>query len=224
MEDLELKSIWQQYDKRIEEARVLNLQSWALNLRCFETIQTEKAKSKLHALARFKAWVAVLGVLWVLFLAVIIQGSWMVNPYFTVSAGMIMVFNILAVAVYIRHIVLIREINYSESITATQQKLASLKLSTVNTTRILMLQMPFYTTWFWHSNWIHNDSTSFWLVAFPITLLFTWLAVFLYRNITLKNMHKKWLKLFMSAGPEYSSVAEAQAFISEIEDFKKDMV
>jgi hypothetical protein len=223
MEDAELKSIWQAYDRKIEEARVLNLQSWALNLRCFETLQVQKAKSRLNPLARFKGWVAAFGVLWVLFLAVLLFGSWMVNPFFTVSAGMIMLFNIFAVAIYIRHIVLIRQINYDESITATQQKLVTLQTSTISSTRILMLQLPFYTTWFWQSNWVHYHSMSFWFISFPITILFTLLAIFLYRNISLQNMHKKWLKLFMSAGPEYKSVVEAQAFIAEIEDFKKDV-
>jgi hypothetical protein len=224
MEDAELKSIWQAYDRKIEEARVLNLQSWALNLRCFETLQVQKAKTRLNALARFKGRVAAFGVLWVLFLAVLVYGNRFGNPYFTISTGMIMLFNIFAVAVYIRHIVLIRQINYSESITAAQHKLAILQTSTISSTRILMLQIPFYATWFWHSSWIHYDSAAFWLITFPITMLFTWLAIFLYRNISLKNMHKKWLKLFMAAGPEYKSVVEAQAFINEIEDFKKDML
>jgi hypothetical protein len=224
MEDVEFKKIWQAYDRKIEEARVLNLQSWALNLRCFETLQVEKARTKLNALARFKGRVAVLGVLWVLFLAMLVYGNWFSNPYFTISVGIILLFNIVAVVVYIRHITVIRQINYGESITATQEKLAILKLSTVNSTRILMLQMPFYTTWFWHSNWINYSSGSFWLIAFPITLLFTWLAIFLYRNISLKNMHKKWLKLLMMAGPEYKPLLEAQAFMGEIDAFKKDMV
>jgi hypothetical protein len=224
MEDVELKNIWQAYDRKIEEARVLNLQSWALNLRCFETLQVEKAKMKLNALARFKGWVAALGVLWVLFLAMLVYGNWFSNPYFTISVGIIMLFNIVAVVVYIRHIIIIRQINYSESITATQEKLAGLQFGIIKCTRILMLQMPFYTTWFWHSNWINFGSGSFWLIALPITLLFTLLAIFLYRNISLMNMQKKWLKLLMAAGPEYKSVLEAQAFIREIEDFKKDMI
>jgi hypothetical protein len=184
----------------------------------------QKAKSRLNSLARFKGRVAVLGVLWVLFLAVVVYGSWMVNPYFTVSAGMIMLFNIAAVAVYIRHIIIIRQIRYSESITATQKKLAGLQLSTINSTRVLMLQMPFYTTWFWHSSWVNYSSSSFWFIALPITLLFTLLAIFLYRSISIKNMHKKWLKVFMMAGPEYKSLLEAQSFIGEIDEFKKDLI
>jgi hypothetical protein len=223
MEDIELRNIWQAYDRKIEEARVLNLQSWALNLRCFEALQTEKARHKLSALSRFKGWVAALGVLWVVFLALLVLGSWFSNPYFTVSVGMIMLFNVYAVAVYIRHIYIIRQINYGDSITSTQEKLAVLKLSTINSTRILMLQMPFYTTWFWHRSWLSFSSSSFWLVTFPITLMFTLLAIFLYRNISLKNMHKKWLKLFMMAGPEYKSLLEAQSFIAEIDEFKNDL-
>jgi len=223
MEDLELKSIWQSYDRKIEEARVLNLQSWALNLRCFETIQTGKAKSKLSSLVTFKVWAVVLGILWVLFLGMLVYGNHFENLYFGVSVSMIMLFSVYAVAVYIKHIVIIKQINYADNITGTQKKLAQLQLSTINSTRILWLQMPFYTTWFWHSKWIVLSSIKFWLVPFPITLLFTLLAILLYRNITLEHMHKKWVRTLMMSGPEYKSVIQAMDFINEIDAFKKDL-
>jgi len=224
MEDLELKNIWQSYDRKIEEARVLNLQSWALNLRCFETIQSGKAKSKLDSLATFKAWAIVLGIVWVLFLGMLVYGNHFENPYFGVSVSMIMLFSIFAVAVYIKHIVVIKQINYADNITDTQKKLAQLQLSTINSTRIVWLQLPFHTTWFWHSKWILFSSLKFWLVPFPITLLFTLLAIYLYRNITLGNMHKKWVRALMMSGPEYKSVIQAIGLINEIDAFKKDLV
>ena len=72
MEDQELKSIWAAYDKKLEEARILNLQSWVLNLRCFEELQTHKVKSKLRALAGFKWVVIILGIAYVLFLCMLV--------------------------------------------------------------------------------------------------------------------------------------------------------
>ena len=223
MEDIELKNIWQSYDRKIEEARVLNLQSWALNLRCFETIQTQKAKSKLDSLATFKIWAVVLGILWILFLGILVYGNRFTNLYFSISVSFIMLFSIIAVVVYIKHIIIIEQINYAENITDTQKKIAKLQLSTLKFTGIIWLQMPFHTTWFWHSKWILFSSLKFWLIPFPITLLFTLLAIYLYRNINLENMHKKWVRTLMMAGPEYKSVIKAIDFINEIDAFKKDL-
>lgn len=223
MEDIELKNIWQSYDRKIEEARVLNLQSWALNLRCFETIQTQKAKSKLDSLVTFKIWAVALGIIWVLFLGILIYGNRFENPYFGVSVSFIMLFSLIAVVVYIKHIIIIKQINYAENITDTQKKLAQLQVSTIKFTGIVWLQMPFHTTWFWHSKWILFSSLKFWLIPFPITLLFTFLAIYLYRNINLENMHKKWVRALMMAGPEYKSVIKAIDFINEIDAFKKDL-
>src|SRR5579859_4479517 len=170
MEDIELKNIWKAAaDQQLEQARLLNLQSWAVNLRTFEYLQTHKAKSKLDSLATFKVWVALLGVVWVLFLGILVYGNRMKNPYFTISVACILLFNVFAVAIYIKHIVLIRQIDYSQSITATQKKLTELQASTINVARILFLQTPFFCTWFWHKSWIDYSSLNFWLIIFPIT-------------------------------------------------------
>ncbi|MFI5195096.1 MAG: hypothetical protein ACHQD7_13610, partial [Chitinophagales bacterium] len=66
MEDAALKNIWLDYDRKMDEARLLNLQSWALNLQCFHGLQTQKAKSRLDSLLRFKMRAVVLGIGWVL--------------------------------------------------------------------------------------------------------------------------------------------------------------
>lgn len=68
MNDIELKNLLESYNHKIEEAKVLNLQSWALNLQCFETIQKQKAKSRLRSLMNFKIFVVILGIAWILFL------------------------------------------------------------------------------------------------------------------------------------------------------------
>ena len=221
MEDLELQNMWKAYDRKLEEARVLNLQSWVLNLHSLETIQTYKAKSKLDALASFNKWAVALGIVWMLFLAILVYGNRFQNPYFTVSVGMILLFTLIAVGAYIWHIIIIKRIDYSQSITDTQKKLAQLESSTFLSTRIVWLQMPFYTTWFWHSQWMMDKN--FWLVSFPITIGFTFLAIFLFRNLTQDNLHKKWVRTLMMSGPEYTSILKARDFINEIEKYKKDI-
>lgn len=220
MEDQELKEIWAAYDRKLEEARILNLQSWVLNRRCFEELQTHKAKSKLSALASYTLVIIIIGIVYVLFLGLLVYGNHGKNIFFAVSIGMIALLTAMAIVVYIRHIVIIRQINYSDSITGTQEKLSTLQSSTINIARILWLQLPFWTTFFWSKEWMSTD-IKFWLITFPVTLLFTAAAIWLYKNISLRNSDRKWFKILFS-GREWTSVITAIAFMKEIEEFKQD--
>ncbi len=219
MEDIELKNMWKAYDQKIEEAKILNLQSWAVNIKTFEYLQTHKAQSKLNSLSTFKKWAVILGILWVLFLGALAYGNHFQNLYFTISIIMIMFFSVMAIAVYIKHIVLINNINYSESIVDAQKKLTELQASTINISRVLWLQMPFYTTFFWSTKWITSDY-KFWLISFPVTLAFAFLSIWLYRNISLKNSGKKWFRILLNK--EWTSVVNAKKYLDEIDEFKLD--
>ncbi len=213
MEDITLKNLWKAQDEKLEK-------TLKLNLYLLESLQKQKAESKLNRLARFKGWAVALGVIWVLLLGLLIYGNQLQNIYFTVSVGMIMLFNIAAVAIYIKHIVLIRQLDYSQSITVTQNKLSVLQASTFNL-RFLLLQTPFYTTWFWSKAMINDMDMKFWFISVPITLLFTVLAIWLYKNLTFENMHKKWVRSLINSTPEHTAILEAQSFLQEIEEFKK---
>ena len=224
MDELDIKNIWQLLENKIAKAEVLNQQSWVLNFQCFEFLQKQKTKSILNALARFKLFAIFVGLLWILFLVILLWGSRFTNPFFSMSTGILLIITVYVVAIYIRHVILINQINYDGNILATQTKLAKLKTSTLYCTRIGWLQMPFYTTWFWDTNWIIHSGVYFWLLAFPITLLFTLLAVYLFFNINERNLHKKWIKTLLLAGPEYRDILQSINFIKEIDDYKKELV
>jgi hypothetical protein len=221
MEDIELKKLWQSYDQKLEEAKLLNMQSWVLNLKSFEMMQTHKAKSKLRSLKWLKLVIVFGGVVWVAILLFLFFKSFTWQKiFFTASVGIVALFNILAIILYIRHIVLIYQIDNSENIIDTQTKLATLQSSTMNTGRILWLQMPFYTTFFFSPAFFHDIKS--WLISIPITLLFTFLAIWLYKNINYQNTEKKWFKILFGS-PEWTSVNKAIGFLKEIEDFKKSI-
>lgn len=135
MEDIQLKDLWKAQEEKLDK-------TMKLNLHLFESLQKQRAESKLNRLVRLKVLAVILGIAWIIFMGILINGNQLKNIYFTISVGMIMIFNILAVAVYIKHIVLIRKLDYSQSITEVQKKLSRLQASTFNT-RFLLLQTPF---------------------------------------------------------------------------------
>lgn len=212
MNDITMQELWKAQDEKLD--RTLKL-----NLHLLESFQKQKAASRLNSLARLKLWAVGLGILWALFLGLLIYGNQLQNIYFTVSAGMVMLFTILAVAIYIKHVGLIRSIDYSLPITQTQQKLSRLQASTFNT-RFLLLQTPFYSTFFWNTEMINAPDNLFWFISVPIALLFTVVAVYLYKNLTPANMHKKWVSALIKSTPEHTAIMEAQDFLQEIEEFK----
>ena len=223
MNDTQLKNLLESYNNKIEEAKVLNLQSWVLNLRCFESLQKQKAKSKLKSLINFKIFAVVLGIIWILFLGFLFFHSLeMSTIFFLVSCGAIIIFTSIAIIVYLYHIVLISRINKSENIIKAQETIARLQLSTINITKILFLQSPFYCTFWWSTQMIIGSPLSFWLISFPIALLFALASIWLYRNISLTNVNKKWFKILFNS-PEWTSLLKAHHFLEEIDAFKKEI-
>ena len=221
MEEAQLNQLLASYNQQLEEAKVLNLQSWVLNYKCFETMQTQKAKSKLRNLVSFKIIAIVIGILWVSFLGYLLYYSLeMSKIFFVISAGAIILITSAAIFVYAYHIVLINQINNSESVLKTQETIARLQLSTINIVRILFLQAPFYCTFWWSTKIIKESLPTFWLISVPVALLFTIGSIWLYKNISLKNMHKKWFKILFNS-PEWTTLSKAAAFLEEIDNFKK---
>lgn len=218
----ELQNIWQAFDKKLEDSKLLNMQSWALTIQCFEDLQKRKAKARLNRLATLKIWTVVFGILWVLFLLFLFANSLVFSKIaFAISVGMIAFITSIGIVLYIKQVILIKQIDNSESVTFVQQKLAALQSSTLNIPRVLFLQTPFYCTWFFSPAWVTSGDLGFWFVAVPIALLFTYISLWLYKNINYKNMDKKWFKVLFSS-TEWTSVIKAKGFITEIEMFKKD--
>lgn len=217
MEEIEFKNIWKAYDRMIEESKVLNLQSWVLNLSCFETLQTQKAKSKLKTLILPKIVGIILGIGWILFLGFILYYT-LSQIIIAISLGMIIILTIIAMVIYMQDIITITRINISDSIVETQNKIAFLQSSTINSIRILWLQLPFYSTCYISNNLAVTGGTQYWIIQITITLLFTWLSIYLFKNISLKGSNRNnFLK-----GYGLNRVSKALEFIKEIEEFKKD--
>jgi hypothetical protein len=218
MEDQEMKSLWRKYDEQFAETKLLNTQAWVVNLQTIDYLQKYKSQRTLNALSRFKGFAVALGLLWAGFLAYLAYHVWTINLFFSVSAIAITFFTLLACAAYLRQIFLIREINMTAAVVDAQQKIETLRTSTIKTTRILMLQIPFYTTWFWHPGWIDTNLLNFCLISVPVTGLLTALSCWLYQNIRLENADKKWFR-WLFASTEYTAILEARAHLRKIEEF-----
>jgi hypothetical protein len=213
MNELELKTIWQSYDKKIDRILEINKQQ-------LYALQTEKAESKIRSFIKGHTATMLLGIIWIAFLAFLVYHS-LDKVYFSVSVGLLIVFNIFAVIAYIRHIAILSSVTITESITETQKKIALVRTSDNLVGRILLLQTPLYCTWWYTEDLMQNGGVFFWTVNAIIVALFTAVAIFLFIKLSPTNQSAKWIrwtdKFFGS-----EKLIKASEFLKEIEEYKKE--
>lgn len=216
MEETNFVLLWKEQYEKID-------QSLAINKRILKETISQKARSALQSLIRIKATGIVAAIIWLLLLGAslsiaVLHYSSAAN-YFIVSVAAIFIINVKALYDYIKHLVWVNNIDYDGSVREIQIKLARLQLSIFQHVRIMFLQLPFWTTFILSDNWFPQH-VSWMYIIFQIlfTASFTYLAFWLYKNITLANANKKWVKSLIE-GAGGKSVTKALEFYKEIEEF-----
>jgi hypothetical protein len=213
MNEQELKSIWQSYDKKIDKILEINKQQ-------LHAIKIQNAEVSIDSFKRNHAIVMTLGMVWVLFLGFLLYNA-RNNIYFTVSVGLILLFNVFAVALYLRHIIILSQINIAESITETQRKLALVHTSYSQVGRVLLLQTPLYCTFYYSDALIQHGGTLFWTIQAVVVPTLTVISIYLFKKLSQKNVADNWVnrsdKFFGS-----EKLQKAISFLNEIEEYKKE--
>jgi hypothetical protein len=218
MENTEIISIWKSHDSKLEQTLVLN-KSIA------EEITRKKVKSALSSMTLIKLLAVVAGIVWVIFLDLILTNLIVnafdqVSLFFLVSASIQVLITKVAIGVYIHQLLLIHKTDISESITETQERLAKLKSSTLLVTRILLLQLPLWTTFYLHRAMLESGNAILLILQAIVTLSFCYLAIWLFMNIKYENKDKKWFRLLFS-GAEWVPIIKSMELLKEVEEFKK---
>lgn len=219
MEETNVVLLWKEQYKKID-------QSLAINKQFLKEVITTKTQSVLHSLIRLKVVGIIAAVVYLLLLGFVLfyaitHYSSAAN-YFIISMAAIFLINGKALHDYIKHLTWIDNINYNGSVVEIQQRLVKLELSIIQHTRFTFLQLPFWTTFYLSNKWFPSEvSWSYIIFQVLFTGLFTYLAYWLYKNITLQNLDKKWIRLLVNgSGRKY--VMDAMKFNDEIEKFKQN--
>lgn len=214
MQDTEMMNLWKLYDRKLEENLSLNRQNAA-------DITRLKVQSFVSSMTPWKIFTVILGVLWVGFIDVLIIGLFSIaSPFFLVSAAVIALLNKLAIGIYLYQLILIHQVDVNEPILATQEKIARLKSSTLWIARLLFLQLPFWTTFYLTVATFKNGNIALLLLQVLITLAFTFLAVWLFRNIRYANRNKKWFRLIFS-GREWDPVLKSMDLLGQVQEYER---
>lgn len=208
-------SLWKFYDEELKE-------SLQLNKKNAEDITRLKVRSLLADMRPFKRFTVLIGVLWVVFLDfIIVKAFHIAGPFFLISAMIQSLLTTLAIFVYIYHLVLIDRVDIDQPVIDTQENIARIESSTLWVTRLLFLQLPvwstfFYNTWMWHGAAIWQKA-----IMITIPLLLTGMAIWLFVNIRRQNMEKKWFRMLFQ-GPEWTPLRRAADLLRQIHEYRTE--
>ena len=215
MEDQEMITLWRSYNQKLDQILTLNQKN-------AQDITRLKIQSLLGSMRPIKIFTIVVGVLWVSFVDILIVNLFFVaGPFFIISAIIQVLLSKIAIGIYLYHLILIGKADISEAVVSTQEKLARLKSSTILTTRLLFLQLPVWTTFYWNRSMLENGNLGLFILQIAITLLFTFLSVWLFRNIRYENHNKKWFRLIFR-GKDWDPVIRSMEMLDNISEFKMD--
>ena len=213
MEDTEIINLWKSYGKKLDENLLLNRKN-------AEAITKMKVQSLLSSMKPLKIFIMLGGVVWVCFVdSLIINLFHKASLFFLVSAGIQVLLTQLAIGIYLYQLILINRVNVSEPVLATQEKLSRLKSSTLWVARLLFLQLPLWTTYYLSGSMLERGNVWLYTLQIIVTLLFTYLAIWLFLNIKYANRDKNWFRLIFP-GKILQPVIKSIELLNQIDEYK----
>lgn len=218
MDEATLKQLWQNSNEKLEQLLFITQQNT-------EAVTRLQAQNAINALEGTKATLVQIGVAWVLGVGGLLyylaaNAADKVSNFFFVSAGLQVLLTAIAIAIYVYQLILIKEVDTSEAILVTQEKLLSLRASTLWVTKVLFLQLPLWTTFQLSEKLFIAENTAWIIFNALITLLFTAVAVWLFVNIKYENRHKKWFQ-FIFNGKEWQPLLQAMELLEQVKEYKR---
>jgi hypothetical protein len=221
MNELELKKLWQTTTDKLEE-------NIAINKKNTIDITQVKVHSIIGSMKPIKIFTLLVGILWVVIGGITLSSIYLnsfseANKFFLISATIQVSLTAIALYVYLYQLITIYQVDITDPILRTQEKLSNLNMSTLWVTRILLLQLPVWTTFWWNETMLTDWGILQWIVTLFFTLSFTVIATWLFFNIKFENRNKKWFKLIFS-GKEWTPLIKSMELLEQVEEYKKENV
>ncbi len=217
MDELELKSLWLITNEKLEK-------SFVINRRDMEDITRMKVHNFLSSMKPVKIVTLLIGVLWVGIGTAVLSQMYLnafseVNKFFLFSASIQVGLTAGSLLIYLYQLITIYQVDITDPILKTQEKLANLKISTLWVTRILFLQLPVWTTFWWNETMFRDWNLFQWGITAIITVSFTYIAIWLFFNLKFENKDKKWFQ-FIFNGKEWTPLMKSIEMLEQVNKCK----
>ena len=214
MNDIEINNLWKSYDEKLDKLL-------SINQEIMTEITKTKANSMLGKAKPAKYLGIIIGLPYILVLDALFIIGWLSGGiFFALSMGAIAIFTKIAFGTYIYHLILIRQASHADTVVEMQKKIAQIKTSSIKVLRIVVLQLPFWTTWYFGMYMAKNADLVYWIGNIVVTGIFTYFSLWLFWNIKIENIDKKWMKWLFSDA-EWISVIKAIDLLDQIDNYKK---
>lgn len=215
MNDTDLKYLWQTGNNQI----AINQKSDKSSL---DKLTKRNVSHFLSSMKPIKIFTLLVGLLWVLGIGYVlikltINAYDQVSLYFLYSAYFQVMLTAMAVILYIIQLSTLYSIDFNKPVVILQKTLINLKASTLNVTKILILQLPFWTTFYWNESMFKNGTLPLFILQGAITISFTCLAIWLFFNLKYENADKWWFKLLLQ-GKEWEPLITSIGILNDMEE------
>jgi hypothetical protein len=216
MNENELKLLWQTSKDKLEKNLVINKKN-------AQEITQVKIHNILSSMKPIKIFALLVGILWVGIGTIVLSSIYVnafseANKFFLFSASIQVGLTAIALFIYLYQLITIYRVDITDEIIRTQKILASLKISTLWAVRILFLQLPVWTTFWWSESMLTDWSILQRLIALFFTISFAFIALWLFFNIKYKNRDKKWFKLIFK-GKEWQPILHSMELLNQIQKY-----
>lgn len=215
MNDTDLKYLWQTGNNQI----AINQKSDKSSL---DKLTKRNVSHFLSSMKPIKIFTLLAGLLWVLGIGYVlikltINAYDQVSLYFLYSAYFQVMLTAMAVILYIIQLSTLYSIDFNKPVVILQKTLINLKASTLNVTKILILQLPFWTTFYWNESMFKNGTLPLFILQGAVTISFTYLSLWLFFNLKYENADKWWFKLLLQ-GKEWEPLITSIGILNDMEE------
>ena len=215
MNDTDLKYLWQAGNNQIAISQKSDKTS-------LDNLTKRNVSHFLSSMKPIKIFTLLVGLLWVfgigyVLIKLTINAYDQVSPYFLYSAYFQVMLTAMAVILYIIQLSTLYSIDFNKPVVILQKTLINLKASTLNVIKILILQLPFWTTFYWNESMFKNGTLPLFILQGAVTISFTCLAIWLFFNLKFENADKWWFKLLLQ-GKEWEPIITSINILNEMEE------
>jgi hypothetical protein len=215
MNETDLKYLWQIGNEQIAISQKSDKTS-------LDNLTKRNVSHFLSSMKPIKIFTLLVGLLWVLgigyvLLKLTINAYDQVSLYFLYSAYFQVMLTAMAVIIYIIQLSTLYSIDFNKPVVILQKTLIKLKASTLNVTKILILQLPFWTTFYWNESMFKNGTLPFFILQGAVTISFTYLSLWLFFHLKFENADKWWFKLLLQ-GKEWEPLMTSIEILNDMEE------
>ncbi|MBK7096395.1 MAG: hypothetical protein IPH57_15585 [Saprospiraceae bacterium] len=211
MQDIELKNLWEEFSAENRLSADFSNKTEMMHFNAINLVSSMKP---------IKIFTLLTGILWVMagsfFLGNIYLNSYSeANKFFLFSATGQVSLTAIAILVYLYQIITIYQVDRSKPVFQVQSSLANIRTSTLWITKVLFLQLPLWSCFWWSQAMFSEWDLLQLAIPVSITVLFAFISVWLLINIRIENRNKTWF-VYIFRGKEWTPLIRSMELMDQI--------